>query len=139
MPMDDKNILDYFPEDQEGFKKDDKIVMARVFMDKAEAQMAASILRVKKIPHFIADSNATLFTENVLGGERLFVREEDLELVAEELEGIKNRPYANEEDWYEEVRTKQGYEPYKKLTYVFIFAIVIFTILMLVIFSGVLG
>lgn len=139
MPIDDKDILDYFPEEEQGFNKDDEIVMARVFMDKVEAQMAASILRVKKIPHFIADSNATLFTENILGGERLFVRKEDLEEVAEELENIKSRPYEKEEDWYEEVRTKQGYEPYKKMTYVFIFAIVIFTILMLIIFSGILG
>ena len=56
------NILDYFPEDYEdsiGFSKDDKIVLARIFIDSEEAQMAASILRVKKIPHFIADGNAS--------------------------------------------------------------------------------
>ena len=42
--MDNKeNILDYFPEDYEdsaGFDKDDKIVLARIFMDSEEAQMA---------------------------------------------------------------------------------------------------
>lgn len=139
MPIDDKDILDYFPEEQEGFNKDDKIVMARVFMDRVEAQIAASKLRVEKIPHFLADTNSSLFTENVMEGERLFVKEDDLEQVAEVLDGIKDRPYDGEEDWYEEVRTKQGYEPYKKITYVFIFAIVIFTILMLIIFSGILG
>ena len=127
---DDKDILDYFPEDQQGFNKDDEIVLARVFMDKIEAQMAASILRVKKIPHFIADSNATLFTENVLGGERLFVRKDDLEMVAEELENIKPRPYEGEEDWYEEVRTKQGYQSYKKSTYALLLIVVIVAILL---------
>lgn len=132
MNHDEENILDFLPEDYEdlaGFDKNDEIVLARVFTDRLETQIAASRLRVMKIPHYIADSNATLFTENVLGGERLFVRKEDLEIVAEELAQIKDRPYEGEEDWYEEVRTQQGYQPYRKMTYVLLFALAIFTII----------
>lgn len=132
MNHDEENILDYFPDDYEGmsgFNKDDEIVLARIFSDRLETQMAASRLRVLKIPHYVADSNATLFTENVLGGERLFVRKEDLEIVAEELKQIKKQPYEGEEDWYKEVRTQQGYQPYQKMTYVLIFTIPIFVVI----------
>ena len=133
MNHDEENILDYLPEDYEGtdgFDKDDVIVLARVFSDRLETQMAASRLRVMKIPHYVADSNATLFTENVMGGERLFVRKKDLEIVAEELNQIKKAPYEGEEDWYKEVRTQQGYQPYRKMTYILIFAIPIFAVIL---------
>lgn len=95
--MDNNNIKNDSYKDAEergfgNFKKDDNIVVARTFLDKAETQLAASLLRVEKIPHFIADSNSTLFSENVLGGERLFVKEGDLDLVSVILSKIKENP-----------------------------------------------
>ncbi len=129
------DILDYFPEDHEGrnsFKKDDVVIVAKVFNDKLESQVAASLLRTRNIPHFLADSNATLFTENVLGGERLFIRKEDLEEVSEILEGIRENQFEGEEDWYKEVKTQEGYKPYQKLTFVFVFALVAFFIFVMI-------
>ncbi len=135
MSQEHDEILDYFPEDHEGrsnFDKDDVVVLARIFADKVEAQVAVSLLRTQKIPHFLSDTNATLFTENVLGGERLFVRQEDLTTVSEILDSVKDKPYEGEEDWYKEVRTNQSYAPYRNLTFAFIFAIAAFFIFTLI-------
>ncbi len=126
--MDSHSIKEYFPEGKKGFAPSDEIVLARVFLDKAETMVASSILRVEKIPHFIADTNSALFTDNVMSGERLFVRKEDLERVGMLLEDTKQRPYTGEEDWYKEVRTQQGYAPYRKLTFGFIIIILIMTL-----------
>ncbi len=138
MSKDTDEVLDYFPDDHEGrsaFNKDDVIVLARVFNNKVEAQVAVSLLRTRNIPHFLSDTNATLFTENVLGGERLFIRKDDMDLVAEILKEVAQTPYEGEEDWYEEVRTKQGYKPYKNITFLLLFALVvvfIFAILIII-------
>ena len=140
MAKDKDEILDYFPEDHEGrmaFSKEDVIVLAKVFNDRLESQVAVSLLRTQKIPHFLSDTNANLFTENVLGGERLFIRNQDMEIVAELLKDIAQTPYKNEEDWYKEVRTNQGYQPYKKATVISVLALlVIFILIMLYIFTS---
>ncbi len=139
MALDDKDILDFFPEDHEGrnaFSNDDEIIVARIFNNKAEAQIAVSLLRTNKIPHFLSDGHSNIFTENILAGERLFIRKQDMEEVADLLKSTRKEPFEGEEEWYKEVRTQQGYQPYQKATLFFIGALLlIFIFAMIIIFN----
>ncbi len=116
---DSDDILDYFPEEHKStFNKDEEIVVAKVFLDNVLARIVSSRLKVEGIKHYLGGGNAQMFAQNVMDGERLFIRKQDFEIVAEIIADIKENHLAAEgkeleEDWYEQVRGRQSYKPYQ--------------------------
>lgn len=141
------DILDFFPNDNDDgsipFGPDDKVVLAKVFMNRVEGQFAAAALRRLSIPHYFSNGNSTMFAENVMDGDRLYLRKNDLPVLQEILDDFKRQRLAEEgkepeEDWYQQVREEESYRPYFLITFAIIIALAIafFGLVIMVSFSN---
>ncbi len=140
---DSDDILDYFPEEHRGtFNKDEEIIVAKVFLDNVFARIVSSRLKVEGIKHYLGGGNAQMFAQNVMDGERLFIRKQDFDIVAEIIADIKENHLAAEgkqpeEDWYEEVRGNQSYKSFQKASIgIVVVLFLIFLIILLYQFLG---
>lgn len=112
----DKNILDYFPEDTEGFEKDDIIILAKTYDDNLEAQMAAALLKANNIPNFLIST-----AEESIDGVRLYMKQSDLESARIAIQELPERDKILPQN----IRTINGYSPFRIMIYIFIAAIIL--------------
>ncbi len=119
---DSDEILDDFSYEQGGFNKDEKIIVAKTFIDPSRARFAASYLTSVGLKNFLANGDATMFAQNVMDGIRLFVRESDKEKVSraleewEEIQMGNEDPHMPREQWYEDYKVEKTSNSMKKIS-----------------------